>query len=61
MSISLAIEFDHSTGTDRLKVTYTDHGDESSWNADIPEDSDEGSALLQAIDAVWRHSDDPEA
>ena len=59
--ISLTIDFDHSTGVDRLRVVYTDHGDNSSWTADIEESSDEGVALLDAVDGVWRLSDDPES
>lgn len=58
-SISLAVSFDHSTGEDVLHVVYTDHGDNSTWVADVAEDSEEGTALLDAIDGVWKLSDDP--
>ena len=59
MAVTLTIGFDKPAAT--MRIAYTDHGNDTAWTADIAEDSDEATVLLDAIDAVWRESDDPDS
>lgn len=62
MAVTLNIEFVTTPeGKDGLVVTYTDHGDNSSWKAAVDENTPAGVALLEGIEKVWKFSDDPES